>query len=101
MKRRVCEHPPFSFLQGGSAALFFLKNPGFYGQIKVFPALYLRGKKRRASTACVATLANFGFRELLVSKHKIAFWDTPKPLYRKDGATLWQSANAPSSYAAR
>ena len=80
MKRRVCEHPPFSFLQGGSAALFFLKNPGFCGQIKVFPALYLRGKKRRASTACVATLANFGFRESLVPKHKIAFWDTPKPL---------------------
>ena len=53
------------------------------------------------STASVATLANFGFRESLVPKHKIAFWDTPKPLYRKDGATLWQSANAPSSCAAR
>lgn len=69
--------------------------------MKVFSALYLRGKERRASTASVATLANFGFRESLVPKHKIAFWDIPKPVYRKDGATLWQSANAPSSCAAR
>ena len=42
----VCKHPLFSFLQGGSAALFFLKNPGFCGQMKVCPALYLRGKER-------------------------------------------------------
>ena len=63
MKRRVCKHPLFSFLQGGSAALFFLKNPGFCGQIKVFPALYLRGKERRASTASEYPLAIFGFRE--------------------------------------
>ena len=63
MKRRVCEHPLFSFLQGGSAALFFLKNPGFCGQMKVFPALYLRGKERRASTASEYPLAIFGFRE--------------------------------------
>ena len=61
--RSVSKHPLFSFLQGSSSALFFLKNPGFCGQIKVFPALYLRGKERRASTASVATLANFDFRE--------------------------------------
>ena len=89
MKRRVCEHPLFSFLQGGSAALFFLKNPGFCGQTKVFPALYLRGEERRASTASVATLANFCFRDPLAPKHKIACWDTPKPLCRKDGVALW------------
>ena len=59
----VCKHPLFSFLQGGSAALFFLKNPGFCGQMKVFPALYLRGKERRASTASEYPLAILGFRE--------------------------------------
>ena len=42
-----------------------------------------------ASTASVATLANFGFREPLAPKHKIACWDTPKPLCRKDGVALW------------
>ena len=75
--------------QGGSAVLFFLKNRRFCGQMKVFPALYLREKERRASTASVATLANFCFRESLAPKHKIACWDTPKPLYRKDSAALW------------
>lgn len=58
--------------QGGSAAFFFLKNPRFCGQMKAFPALYLWGKERRASTASVATLANFDFRESLAPKHKIA-----------------------------
>ena len=38
------EHPLFSFFQGGSVVLFFFENPGFCGQMKVFPALYLRGK---------------------------------------------------------
>lgn len=42
-----------------------------------------------ASTASVATLANFCFREPLTTKHKIACWEAPKPLYRKDGAALW------------
>ena len=59
----ISKHPLFSFLQGGSAALFFLKNPGFCGQMKVFPVLYLRGKERRASTASEYPLAIFGFRE--------------------------------------
>ncbi len=69
--------------------------------MKVFPALYLRGKERRASTASVAILANFDFWAPLAPKHKIACWDAPKPLYRKDGAALWQIANAPSSCAVR
>ena len=59
----VWKHPLFSFFQGGSAAFFFLKNPGFCGQIKVFSVLYLWGKKRRASTASEYPLAIFGFRE--------------------------------------
>ena len=40
-------------------------------------------------------------REPLAPKHKIACWDSPKPLCRKDGAALWQIANAQSSCAAR
>ena len=51
--------------------------------------VFTEGKKRRASTASVATLANFCFREPLAPKHKIACWDTPKPLCRKDGVALW------------
>ena len=82
MKRRVCKHPLFSFLQGVSAALFFLKNPGFCGQMKVFPALYLRGKERRASTASEYPLAIFGFREPSL-KPKNARWEHPKPCYEK------------------
>ena len=74
MKRRVCEHPLFSFLQGGSAALFFLKNPGFCGQMKVFPALYLRGKERRASTASEYPLADFALFRSLARTAKIACW---------------------------
>lgn len=79
MKRRVCEHPPFSFLQGGSASLFFLKNPGFCGQIKVFSALYLRGKERRASTASVATLANFALGNPFPLNTKLLVGILPNP----------------------
>ena len=65
--------------QGGSAVLFFLKNPRFCGQMKVFPALYLRGKERRASTASVATLANFCFREPFPLNTKLLVGRLPNP----------------------
>ena len=42
--------------------------------------LFTEEKERRASTASVATLANFGFREALAPEHKIACWYTSKPL---------------------
>ena len=37
----------------------------------------------------------------MLPKHKIACWEHPKPLCRKDGAALWQIANAPLSCAVR
>lgn len=42
----------------------------------------------------MASLANFCFRKPLAPKYKIACWDSPKPLFRKDGAALWKITNA-------
>ena len=60
----------------------------------MFLALYLRWKERKASTASVASLANFALGNSLPPKYKIACWDSPKPLFRKDGAALWKITNA-------
>ena len=51
--------------------------------MKVFPALYLRGKERRASTASVATLANFALGNPFPLNPKNACWEHPKPCYEK------------------
>ena len=40
-----------------------------------------------ASTASVATLANFALGNPLSPKYKIACWDSPKPLCRKFNAS--------------
>ena len=86
-------------------AFFFAEIPLWFAILGVVNCSISRGEngwgETIASTASVATLANFCFRVPLAPKHKIAFWDTPKPLYRKDGAALWQIANAPSSCDAR
>jgi hypothetical protein len=59
----------------------------------VFLVLYLRWKERKASTASVASLANFALGNPLPPKYKIACWDSPNPLFREDGAALWKISN--------
>lgn len=75
------------------AAFFFADFPLVVAILDVVNRSISRGRngceETIASTASVATLANFCFSEPLAPKHKIACWDTPKPLYRKDGAALW------------
>ena len=47
-----------------------------------------------ASTASEASLAKFCFRAPPIPKCKIACWDSPKPLFRKNAAALWKITNA-------
>lgn len=94
----VWKYPLFSFFRVVLPPFSFWKSR-MCGQRKVFLVLYLRWKERKASTASVASLAKFCFREPLPLNAK-SLVGIVQTLIQKGLRSPTENYKCPSSYMA-